>query len=293
MLLGTRRLLTCFAAALAVAFCFGASAAGPAGAAAHAKAARAAVRTRKINPLVSLATPAVRAGIVQSDNWSGYDEGLLDTDALAESISAEWTISTATQHTAGQAESSATWVGIGGGCVDMTSGCAVTDPSLIQAGTEQDVSSSGAATYSAWWEVLPLPSLTSSIAVHPGDTVSVSITGPVLWTISFKDLTDGQSFTETVPYTSTMDSAEWIEEAPVVVSTGSSLPVSAGEATLPNLTSPKFDDATLNGHNAGLTPAYEMQMVNSSGAVIATPSAPNSQGDGFNVCTYTSSCAAP
>lgn len=232
---------------------------------------------------------------VQSNNWAGYDEGLLDTATLAQSISAKWTIPTATQKVVGQAESSATWIGVGGGCVNMTSGCSVTDPTLVQAGTEQDVSSSGQASYSAWWEILPVPSITSSITVHPGDTVSVSIgqTLPEVWSIKLTDTTDGQGFTETVPYPSTMDTAEWIEEAPVVIGASSTSPISAGEAALPNLGTVSFSGAALNGKNAALSPSYEIQMVSSSGAVLATPSAPNSTGDGFNVCTYITSCAAP
>jgi hypothetical protein len=233
-----------------------------------------------------LKTKIVADSMVQSSNWAGYDEGLLDTSKLAQSISAEWTVPTASQHTAGQAESAADWIGIGGGCVDTTGGCLVTDETLIQAGTEEDVSASGQASYSAWWEVLPAPSLTSSVAVHPGDVVKVSISQvvPEVWTIAFNDLTDGQSFTQDVPYPSPMDTAEWIEEAPVVVSTSS-----AGEATLPNLTSPNFTAATLNGSNPGLSTKYAMQMVSSSGQVLATPSAP-SGGDAFSVCTYSASC---
>lgn len=232
---------------------------------------------------------------VQSANWAGYDKGLLDTGALAQSVSAEWTVPTATQEVPGQAEASATWIGIGGGCVNMTSGCSVTDPTLIQAGTEQDVSSTGQATYSAWWEILPVPSVTASVIVEPGDRVSVSIaqTLPGVWTITFKDLSHpAQSFTQTVPYTSTMDSAEWIEEAPVVISTGNS-PVSAGEAALPDLGTVNFDDASLNGKRAALSPGFEMEMVNSSGEVIAVPSSPDPAGNGFDVCTYTSTCTAP
>ncbi|MGH9030457.1 MAG: hypothetical protein ACRDV4_12685, partial [Acidimicrobiales bacterium] len=95
-------------------------------------------------------------------------------------------------------------------------------------------------------------------------------------------------FTQDVPYPSPMDTAEWIEEAPVVVSASGS--AAAGEASLPNLSSPDFNSATLNGNSPGLTTADEMQMVSSSGAVLATPSAPNSTGDGFNVCTYSSTC---
>jgi Peptidase A4 family len=240
-----------------------------------------------LHPLVQVS--GVHENTVQSDNWSGYDEGYLDTGALATSISGEWTVPTATQHTSGQAEDAANWVGIGGGCVNMKDGCTVTDETLIQAGTEEDVSSSGAATYSAWWEALPAPSFTASVTVNPGDLVSVSISGPGAWKIVFDDLTNGQSFTETLPYSSTEDSAEWVEEAPVVVSTSGS----TGEASLPSLTSPHFDEATLNGDNPALTPAYEMQMVSSSGTVDATPSAPDPDANGFNVCTYADTCTAP
>jgi hypothetical protein len=247
----------------------------------------AATNTAMFHPLVSVS--GVHDNTVQSDNWSGYDEGYLDTGALAKSISGEWTVPTATQHTAGQAEDAANWIGIGGGCVNMKDGCTVTDETLIQAGTEEDVSSTGAATYSAWWEILPAPSVSASITVNPGDLVSVSISGPGDWTIAFDDHTNGQSFTETVPYSSTEDSAEWIEEAPVVVGTSGS----EGEASLPNLTTPHFDDATLNGANPAFTPTYEMQMVSSTGTVDATPSAPNPDANGFNVCSYADTCAAP
>ena len=48
-----------------------------------------------------------------------------------------WTVPTATQHTAGQAEASSDWIGIGGGCIDA--GCTASDSTLIQTGTEQDV----------------------------------------------------------------------------------------------------------------------------------------------------------
>jgi Peptidase A4 family len=242
-----------------------------------------------VHPRISLAKHSPEMSGVQSNNWSGYDEGLLDTGNPATSISGRWTVPTATQHTPGQAESAANWVGIGGGCVDMSSGCLLTDQTLVQAGTEEDVSSSGQALCLAWWEILPLPSITASVSVHPGDRVSVSITGPGVWTIAFDDISDGQSFTQTVPYSSTMDSAEWIEEAPVVISTSGS----AGEAALPNMGPANFDLGTLNGKNAALTPADEIQMVGASGSPLATPSSPDSDADGFDVCTFTTNCTAP
>src|SRR5579884_3289052 len=141
----------------------------------------------------------------QSNNWSGYDQGSLEQGGtppkLFTSIGGHWTVPTATQHTAGQAEYSSDWIGIGGGCVD--SACTVTDSTLIQTGTEQDVASNGTASYSAWWEIIPGPSLTiTNMTVHPGDSMSASIDQvvPGVWTISISDATDGQSYSTTVPY---------------------------------------------------------------------------------------------
>lgn len=256
------------------------------GLAAFAPGSVATSQALRFHPLVSPA--GVHLATVQSNNWSGYDEGYMDTNTLAHSITGQWVVPTATQHTANEAESAANWIGIGGGCIDMKNGCSATDSTLIQAGTEEDVSANGQASYSAWWEVIPAPSVTASITVNPGDTVRVTISGPGLWKISVQDLTDGQGFSQSIGYSSSELTAEWVEEAPVVVSTSGG----AGEAALPNLSVPDFDLGTLNGANPGFVPAYEMQMVSTTGSVLATPSAPDSDVDGFNVCTYAASCTA-
>ena len=98
-----------------------------------------------------------RIGVNQSNNWSGYNIGAAYPGEPAgvrfTAVSGEWTVPTARQHTKGQAEHSATWAGIGGGCV--TSNCQVTDNTLIQAGTAQDVSKAGKASYVALWEIIP------------------------------------------------------------------------------------------------------------------------------------------
>jgi peptidase A4-like protein len=226
----------------------------------------------------------------QSNNWFGYNQGTLEQGGkLFNSISGYWTVPTATQHTAGQAEASSDWIGIGGGCIDA--GCTLTDNTLIQTGTEQDVSSSGAASYSAWWEIIPAPSLTINMTVGPGDRMFASVAEIVpnsnLWTITLKDVTRNETFTQTVPYTSTHLTAEWIEETPLLLST------SPGLASLPNLTNPDFDLATINGVAPHLMSTEEMQLASSSGSVIGTPSAPDSDTDGFSACTWTTSCSAP
>ncbi len=228
----------------------------------------------------------------QSNNWSGYNQGSLEQGGTPpkrfSSIGGNWTVPAVTQHTAGQAEYSSDWIGIGGGCVD--SGCTTTDSTLIQTGTEQDVSSSGTPSYSAWWELIPGPSMTiTSMAVHAGDKMSASIksTTPGLWTITISDTSDGQSYTTTVPYSSSEDTAEWIQETPLIIGTN------AGFAALPNMTSPVFDLATTDGAPANLKSSEEMDLVDSNGNVIGAPSAPDPDADGFNVCAWASACTAP
>jgi hypothetical protein len=231
----------------------------------------------------------VTANANQSNNWFGYNQGSLEQGGkLFSSISGNWKIPRATQHVKGQDEYSSDWIGIGGGCVDAN--CAVGDGTLIQTGTEQDVAANGKSSYSAWWEVIPAPSLTiTSMKVRPGDRMHASIAqaAPEVWTITIKDLTRNESYSTTVPYSSSMDTAEWIEETPLVLGTG------PGFAPLPNLTRTPFDLATTNGQPANLKSSEEMQLVDSGGNVIGAPSAPDPDSDGFNACAWASSCPAP
>ena len=225
----------------------------------------------------------------QSSNWFGYSEPVTQSGPYM-SISGTWTVPTATQHTAKQAESSATWIGIGGGCI--TSDCTVGDETLVQTGTEQDVDASGNATYSAWWEIVPVPSVSFSISVHPGDEIQASLTqtAPEVWNIVLNDVTDGQggSASQTIPYPSDYTTAEYIEETPLSVGTSGT-----GLTNLPNLTNTTFSNAEVNGKSAGLVAADEMDLIDSNSNVIAVPSAPNSTGDSFTDCAWATTCTAP
>jgi hypothetical protein len=224
-------------------------------------------------------------GMTQSNNWSGYNKGLLETRTPFHAISGQWVVPTATHRVAGRAEYSSTWIGIGGGCLNTS--CTVTDSTLIQAGTEQDVAANGTASYSTWFELIPAPSLSTPLVVHPGNVVSARISEfvPSVWKIVLKNVTTGQSWSKLVPYASTYGSAEWIEETPLVFSTAG-----AGLSAMPNLGSVHFDLATVNGANAALKPAERIQLVGTNGSVIATPSNPDAQFDGFNDCTYATTC---
>jgi hypothetical protein len=239
--------------------------------------------------LLRLAPHGLKLNANSSSNWFGYNQGTLEQGSkLFTSITGDWTVPTVTQHSSGQAEASSDWIGIGGGCIDA--GCTATDSTLIQTGTEQDVDATGAASYSAWWELVPAPSLTiSNMTVSPGDHMHASLSEVVpdsdVWTISIQDVTRGESFSQTVPYPSTHATAEWIEETPLEIGTD------AGFASLPNLSNPGWTSATVNGASAGLKSSEEMDLIDSSSNVIGAPSAPNSTADGFNECTWASTCS--
>jgi hypothetical protein len=260
-----------------VALAAGAVAAGTAGAAitAHGQLLRPAAR--------------LTANANQSTNWFGYSQGTLEQGSkLFNSVSGDWTVPSATRHTAGQAEASSDWIGIGGGCVD--GGCTATDSTLIQTGTEQDVSATGAPSYSAWYELVPAPSLTiSSVTVAPGDHMHASLSEVVnssnLWDITIQDVTRGESFSTTVPYSSTHATAEWIEETPLEIGTN------AGFAALPNLTNPGFSSGTTDGAPVKLAQSEQMDLTDSNGKVIGVPSAPNATLNGFDACTWATSCS--
>ena len=233
--------------------------------------------------------PGLKLNANQSSNWFGYSQGTLEQGSkLFNSISGDWTVPAATAHTSGTAEASSDWIGIGGGCVDT--GCTVTDSTLIQTGTEQDVDATGAPSYSAWWELVPAPSITvSNMTVAPGDHMHASVSELVndadVWNITIQDVTKGESFSTTVPYPSTHATAEWIEETPLEIGTD------AGFAALPNLTNPAFSSGAVNGSPVKLTTSEQMQLIDSNSNVIGTPSAPNAAGSGFDACSWATTCS--
>ena len=93
----------------------------------------------------------------------------------------------------------------------------------------------------------------------------------------------------TVPYSSTYATAEWIEETPVVLDDSGNVSV----GPLPKLSTVHVDDALTNSARAGLKASEEIQLVDFNGTVLATPSAPDVDLDGFNDCTYSTACARP
>jgi hypothetical protein len=79
-----------------------------------------------------------------------------------------------------------------------------------------------------------------------------------------------------------------IEETPLIIGTGG-----AALAAMPNLGAVPFTSATLNGTGPGFQPADQIQLADSNGNPIATPSAPGTTLDSFNDCVWSTTCAAP
>ena len=217
----------------------------------------------------------------ESLNWAGY----VQTGGVATftSISGSWVVPDIQCGSANQ--NSSAWVGIGGGVTG--------DPTLIQAGTEHDCSG-GDKFFDAWWEVLPLPQIpaegailvTGDYPVFPGDFVTVSIDSTlVIWSIQIVNATQGWTFNPTVPYVAAGDTAEWIMEAPLTAGTGG-----AGQLPLPPFTRTSFSGLTVNGGNPNLTAAERMNMVDTGGATLATPSLPAASGNAFDVCYGAGPC---
>jgi hypothetical protein len=137
-----------------------------------------------------------------SANWSGYAA----TGGTYTAVNGTWTVPQFAPSSPAGAD--ATWVGIGG----------VSSRDLIQAGTQQTVSGNGSTQYQAWVETLPQASHPVPLAVNPGDSITIDITqspqAQDQWLVNFTNNTTGQTYQLTEHYTSSMSSAEWIEEAP-------------------------------------------------------------------------------
>jgi hypothetical protein len=237
------------------------------------------------------ARPIVVVAANQSFNWSGYVQGSAEEGkTLFHSILATWIVPTATPHKSGEAEYSSSWIGIGGGCVRTD--CMVTDPTLIQAGVGHDIDATGHADYYAWWEAIPAPLIRTTLAISPGDRVGVAIFEhqvPETWTIAIVNITRRDAFTITLLYPSTKGSAEWVIETPVVLSEKGAVSV----GPMPNLSVVRFDFARVNGRPPAFVPAERIELVDLDLKLIATPSLPDAQGDGFNDCTYVLTCPGP
>jgi Peptidase A4 family len=149
--------------------------------------------------------PAASADSASSSNWAGY--AAHRSGVSFQKISASWR-QPAVSCVRGSQSYSAYWVGIGGFSPNSSA--------LEQIGTEADCDASGHAVLSAWYELVPAPSIPFSFTLAPGDLIDATVTvkGHVV-TMSLYDATRHRGFTKTLTARRVdTSSAEWIVEAP-------------------------------------------------------------------------------
>jgi Peptidase A4 family len=204
-------------------------------------------------------------------NWSGY---AATASAPYSSASGTWQVPSVTYDGASTSasETAFLWVGIGGWA----------DQTLIQLGSGSTVSSSGFASYNAWYELFPAGAGNIPYAVKPGDIMTASLQctaacspGSVqTWLLTMTDQTAGWTWTQSFQYQSGMGSAEWIIEAP---SSGS------GELPLADYSQATFDPVAANGANPNLS-------LSANGIIMQDPYGESSNpsdavnGDVFSTC---------
>jgi hypothetical protein len=214
--------------------------------------------------------------VTTSTNWSGY--AVTAANGAVTAVSGTWVVPTLTKSSA--AGYSASWVGIDG----------FNSSTVEQTGTEADYVN-GQISYSAWYEMYPANPVTlstSTMTVHPGDTMSASVTyASNVFTLTLTDVTTKQSFKTTKSGTYARSSAEWIVEAPwengVLPLAGFGTETfSAATATINNQSGP------ISTGWAG-TQLEQINMVNQRGTPIDSTSALSSNGAGFTVTDTSSS----
>ena len=187
-----------------------------------------------------------------STNWSGYAV----TGNRFTSVSASWKEPTVS--CSGTAYSSF-WVGLDGD----------TSNTVEQTGTDSDCSGS-TPQYYAWYEMYPKFPVNLSQPVHPGDTLTASVTtnGSGSFTLTISDTTQGWTNRTTAKlHNAKLASAEVIAEAPS--SSGGVLP-------LANFGTVNFSGATANGASLDKLPNLDPITMVSGSTVKAQPSSINS-----------------
>jgi hypothetical protein len=230
---------------------------------------------------------SILSSATSSLNWAGYvvASGQTPTKTVT-AVYGSWILQPV--RTSAGSKYSAQWIGIGG----FFSG----DKSLIQTGSESN-SGGGKSTYGVWYEILPAGQTKISEPVNAGDTIQASVvcvsactSATQSWTITLKDNTQGWTFTKTLSYSSSLKSAEWIEERPalcVLIFCKLTTLASFGTASYGQLYTSVSGTgfATISGTTAsiGSFTYSEVTMTKSGGTVIAQPSILSVDGSSFTV----------
>jgi hypothetical protein len=174
-----------------------------------------------LSPAAPASAATVPVVAMSTLNWSGY--------ALAGSnftgVTGTFNVP-APPKSASCLQQTAVWVGVDGlGDHDLIQ-AGVLESGFVVSATQSSVPwagdgvvCTGHAVVYAWWEDLPSRPVRVGLPVKAGDKVSVSIfeMSPGWWALVVHDLTTGQSYFRTQPYSGPQASVEWVVEAPQVM----------------------------------------------------------------------------
>ena len=203
--------------------------------------------------------------------WSGYmiAPDVQDQSPLVTGVNASWRVPNVKPSE--KNTFSGVWVGIGGYGEDT----------LIQIGTEQEYID-GKVSYYSWYELLPAHLVRiSDLNVRPGNVIMASINlasqNSNTWSIEINDVTTGKYFKKTVVYNSSMRSAEWIVERPLVNNDISTL------ANFENVTFTECQ-ATINGVTGTISNfSYTRLIMHDDDIPLVSVSSLNEMRTGFTV----------
>lgn len=255
-----------------------AGAAGTAGAALHGMAGPAADRH------TSSTRPALAGGgpTFMSRNWDGYTS-YAPTAGQTEfnSVHGTWVQPTVTCPKPNAW--TVFWVGLDGWFNNT-----------VEQGGSSAQCVNGVPQYTTWWEMFPTNAIQTVFTIRPGDTIDATVTFSTTtrqFTITVKDVTTGQSFTQTPTCASNItcdrSSADWIAED-VGMFGGS------GFFPLANYGTMRFSSSTaksLTGHTGPISDASWQNspvIEESAGITYATVSSLDSTGRTFT-CTWVTS----
>lgn len=214
--------------------------------------------------------------------WSGYmvaPPDVRDQSSLVTGVNASWTVPEVKPSE--NNTFSGVWVGIGGYGEDT----------LIQRGTEQEYID-GKVPYYSWYELLPAHLIRiPDLHVRLGDLITASLSlvnqNTNSWSIEISDVTRGEHFKKVVAYNSSMRSAEWIVERPLV---------NDRISTLANFGNLAFTEcqATVNGVTGTIGNFSYTQLImhENDDTPLVSVSPLNEMGSGFTVIYIDSSTAA-
>jgi Peptidase A4 family len=260
-------------------------------------------------PILSLPTDTW-AGYINSEGSSGVGFSAIKGTFTVPDLHVPFCSSDATPPTGKMS----TWLGIGGINGSGT---------LLQAGTEEDLSPDGCATYGVWYELLPAGAVGVTIpnGVSPGDVINISIVETDLnhdWSITLTDTSRLGTVTANMPSSVNFPTLNALSAEAIVERVNGDAPPPPGP-TLPDSSPTTFDNVQVSIGVPGSPPTwqsliklFESHQILYAAAIgnyptpgagdfptgTATPSAPDIEpggaaSDGFTVADGTTPPDAP